>query len=428
MHLHFVFPRWQKLLEGRPELREALSGYEIGDFRMAGLGVATAAGAVPAGHGVTLVDENAELVDTSVRPDLVCLGFFTPQATSAYAIADRFRAAGVKVLGGGIHPTMAPEDALVHCDAVVQGPVEGLWERILADLAAGRLERCYRGDPAAPFARPRRDLFRRSGYLRAGIVQTARGCHLRCDFCIVPECYGRAVVLRPIAEVIEDIATLPYGCFFFGDENLLFPDAQSRAYTRELLRRMIEGGEQRDCFMATYPHFLTAIPESDLALMAAARVRQIYLIMGLSHPIGEELHHSEVLTAVQRMKEHGIEVLASFTLGHDGDVAPVAPAIANFCERTRTNLAEFVLGTPFPGTALYAALERAGRIIDRRWEHYNGAHVVFQPRGESPESLRERYVALWRWFYGPISRLAVRGRCVRGFGRGIFTPAGPTSS
>lgn len=56
MHLHFIFPRWQKLLEDRPELKPLVSGYEIGSFRMVGLGLSTAAGSVPAGHQITLTE------------------------------------------------------------------------------------------------------------------------------------------------------------------------------------------------------------------------------------------------------------------------------------------------------------------------------------------------------------------------------------
>lgn len=420
MHLHFIFPRWQKLLESREDLRETLSGYEIGDFRMAGLGVATAAGAVPAGHKITLADQNIDEVDTSIRPDLVCLGFFTPQATRAYKIADRFRAAGVPVLAGGIHPTVMPADALQHCDAVVRGAVEGLWETILADLAQGRLQEIYTGDTRASFAVPRRDLFDQSKYLRSGIIQTSRGCNVGCGFCVVPPCYGDRVVYKPIEAVLEDIASLSYTSFFFGDENLLFPDSANRSYLRELLSKMVAKRLRKHSFMANYPQFITPLREPDIALMSRAFVRQIYLVLGLNAPLKEELADSRLVAAMQRLRDHKIQVLASFNLGHDEDDVAVEPLIAQFCRRTETNLAEFIINTPFPGTATFSEMERAGRILHRRWEHYNCANVVFQPLHESPEALQERYVALWQLFYGPISRTQVQLRYLKGFGADIL--------
>ncbi len=420
MKLHFIFPRWQKLLESRRDLAETLSGYQIGDFQMAGLGACTAAGAVPAGHSVTLVDQHVAPVDTSVQADLVCLSFFTPQATAAYQIADDFRAQGVKVLAGGIHPSVMPDQTLEHCDAVVQGPVEGLWETILADLAAGRLKRRYQGASAAPFATPRRDLFQHSKYLRTGIVQISRGCHFDCNFCVVPSHGGQRVVPRPIDEVLTDIVELPYGSFFFGDENLLFPDAANREYRRELLSKMAERGLRKVAFTANYPHFVTALEADDLELLAAARVRQIYLVAGLKRPLRDELPDPQLVARVQQLRQHGIHTFASFYLGNDDDPAPVEPLINEFCERTDTNIAEFIIHTPYPGTAAFSELDRAGRIIDRTWEHYNGANVVFEPLHESRESLLDRYISLWRAFYEPITPAEMRRRYMRGFGRGVF--------
>ena len=422
MDLLFVFPRWQKLLESRPALKATLSGYKMGDFRMAGLGACTAAGAVPEGHTVRLLDEHVEAIDFDARPDMICLSFFTPQATSAYAIADRFRALGVTVIAGGIHPSVMPEETLQHCDAVVRGPVEGLWEVILDDHAKGSLKRLYQGRLDAPFARARRELMDHSTYLRSGIVQSARGCHFDCGFCVVPPYCGSRVVLRPIDEVVEDIAGLPYTTLFYGDENLLFPDETNRAYTRELLHRIIERGLRKDGFVANYPQFLSAIPDEDLTLLAKARVRQIYLVAGLKRPLRHELRDQRLLDTVQRMKRHGIRVFASFILGNDDDHEPVEPLIGDFCQETKTNLAEFIIHTPFPGTADFAEMDRQGRILDRTWERYNGANVVFQPLHETPQKLEERYVALWRAFYAPISETEVYRRYMRGFGRGVFAP------
>ena len=420
MHLHFVFPRWQKLLEDHPGLRDLVSGYDVGNFRMAGLGLATAAGAVPEGHRITLDDQNVSEIGFDVEADLVCIGFFTPQASNAYRLADSFRAAGKTVIGGGIHPTVMPEDAAPHFDAIVRGPAEGVWEQIIADYAAGGCKPVYTGNPCAAFAKPRRDLFKDSSYLQAGTVQTARGCPMGCEFCVLPEHAGSRIVLRPIAEVLEDIKTMPFPCFFFADENLLFPDPVNRAYRVELFSRMAEAGNRRISFIAAYPQFLRQLRSDEISLMADARMRQVYLVLGLRQPLSMDLVDAALIAQIIELKAAGIEVMASFNIGNDSDILPVEKNIEAFCAATGTNLAEFIIQTPFPGTPMFSQFEAEGRLLTRDWSKYNGANVVFSPLHESSEALLSRYLELWRWFYSDINQDQILSRYVRAFGGGII--------
>jgi len=422
MHFHFVFPRWQKLLEDHPDLRNVVSGYDVGNFRMAGLGLATAAGAIPLGHTISLLDQHVAKARFDIDADLVCIGFFTPQATNAYLLADAFRSAGKTVIGGGIHPTVAAEDALPHFDAIFRGPAEGVWEEIIRDFEAGELKRIYTGDSCAAFARPRRDLFKDSGYLRAGTVQTARGCPGTCPYCVVPGHAGAQIVFRPIDEVLEDIAGLPFPCFFFADENLLFPDAENREYRMQLFTRLAEARNRRISFIAGYPQFVRQLRADEIALMGQARMQQIYLVLGLRQPLANDLSDDVLMAKVLELKAAGIEVMASFNLGNDDDSLPVEAGISGFCSATKTNLAEFIIHTPFPGTDLFAQMENEGRLLTKDWSKYNGANVVFSPRHESPESLLARYLALWRWFYSDINQDQVSARYVRAFGGGFMRP------
>ena len=420
MRIHFVFPKWQKLLEAHPGLREVVSGYDIGNFRMAGLGLAAASACLPQEHSVSLLDQNIAEPDFNADADLVCIGFFTPQASNAYQLADGFRSAGKTVIGGGIHPTMATADAAPHFDAILRGPAEGAWEQILLDHSNRALKPLYTGNACAPFARPRRDLFKDSGYLMAGVVQTARGCPVNCPFCVVPGHAGKETVLRPVPEVIEDIAALSFPCFFFADENLLFPDSENRHYRIELFSKLIETGNRRISFIAGYPQFVRQLRADEIKLMARARMRQIYLVLGLNQPLAKDLSDKVLAAKVIELQAAGIEVLASFNLGNDSDIAPVEPLIAEFSKATKTNLAEFIIHTPFPGTPMFAQMEAEGRLLTKDWSKYNGANVVYQPLHESPERLLERYLALWSWFYSDINQEQVNARYVRAFGGGIL--------
>ena len=69
---------------------------------------------------------------------------------------------------------------------------------------------------------------------------------------------------------------------------------------------------------------------------------------------------------------------------------------------------------------MFEQMEKDGRLLTNDWSKYNGANVVFSPMYESPESLRDRYLNLWRWFYSGISQEQVGERYVRAFGPGIL--------
>ena len=45
--------------------------------------------------------------------------------------------------------------------------------------------------------------------------------------------------------------------------------------------------------------------------------------------------------------------------------------------------------TPFPGTEIYKQMEAEGRIIERDWSKYDMEHVVYKPKGMTPEELQQ---------------------------------------
>ncbi|MEK7281574.1 MAG: cobalamin-dependent protein, partial [Chloroflexota bacterium] len=73
------------------------------------LGLAMVAALTPEGVEVSLTDENVTDIDFQRETDLVGITALTPTAGRAYEIADTFRARGVKVVLGGIHPSVLPE-------------------------------------------------------------------------------------------------------------------------------------------------------------------------------------------------------------------------------------------------------------------------------------------------------------------------------
>ena len=105
-------------------------------FSLAGL-LAVAASIPRDQYEVVLTDENIETIDFDLKCDMVGISAMTSYVNRGYEIADQFRAKGVPVVMGGVHPSFMPQEALKHCDAVVIGEVELVIDRMLDDLKNG---------------------------------------------------------------------------------------------------------------------------------------------------------------------------------------------------------------------------------------------------------------------------------------------------
>ena len=147
------------------------------------LGLAYVAAVTPSNWVVKIADENFDKFEFEAA-DLVGITAFTSNITRAYEIAEMYRKRKTKVIMGGIHVSMLPDEALQYADAVVVGEVEGIWERAINDFDSNRLSPKYVGpriDLAGFQIRPRRDLLH-PNYLWHS-VQTSRGCPFNCNFC-----------------------------------------------------------------------------------------------------------------------------------------------------------------------------------------------------------------------------------------------------
>lgn len=118
-------------------------------FRFSMLSLLRVAAETPAGHHLKIMDEQVDALPRQERWDLVGITCMTALATRAYELAAQFRERGARVVLGGMHPTLCPEEAQKHADAVVAGEAENLWPRVVQDAEAGCLQPLYR-----PASRP----------------------------------------------------------------------------------------------------------------------------------------------------------------------------------------------------------------------------------------------------------------------------------
>lgn len=390
------------LLSPRGPLYRHRTGIWKRSLRYAPLTLPTLAALVPRelDAEITLVDEGIEEIDPQLDADLVGISAITGSAPRAYELADQFRQRGIPVVLGGVHPTLMPDEAARHADAVVAGYAEQTWPQLLRDFVAGQMQPCYvQGSDFSlenqPF--PRRDLLpvgRR--VIAPHTIEATRGCIHHCEFCVVPAAWQRPVQ-RPVSEVIADIRQLGARRLAFLDLNLV----SNRAYARELFSALIPlkitwGG------LAT-----TTIARDDELLDLAARSGCRGLLLGFESLAPQSLQEThkafnarqDYHEVARRLHERGIAIQACFAFGFDHDTTDTFAATVEFVLEACIDLPRYAILTPFPNTALYHRLKHEQRILTEDWSLYDGQHVVFQPRQMSPAELLAGTEWAWKQTY-----------------------------
>jgi radical SAM superfamily enzyme YgiQ (UPF0313 family) len=356
---------------------------------------------------VQLMDENVGAVDTKAEVDLVGISSMTASAPRAYQIADEFRARGVPVVLGGMHPTAMPEEAARHADAVVMGEAEGQWETLLEDFGRGQMKPLYRSDERPSLEGlplPRRDLLKRSAYLLPNMIHTARGCPHACTFCSVTPVFGRKYRFRPVDEVVEEVRSLGVRSLGFGDDNIVASPARAKQLFEKLIPLKLQWVGQGDLSMAKDPELMDLMRRSGCVAMFVGLESTSPESLALAHKqpnLGLDL--SETIDTVHR---HGLDIIGSFVFGLDADTAETCTATLEFAMQKKLAAAQFAVLTPFPGTPVYEQLMAEDRILDPDWSKYTMGNVVFKPQGMSPAELAAERAKAYDRFYsmGSIAR------------------------
>lgn len=381
-------------------------------LRFCMLGPLCVAASAPDYVETTIVDENVEPLDFDCDADVVGVSFMTFNAPRAYEIGDAFRARGKTVFFGGYHPTLMPEEAIRHCDAVCIGDAEANLPRMFDDLRSGKLRRLY-SDRAPELAPKPVDvrLIRERQYATSSVVQATRGCNRRCEFCSVTAFYRHTLRCRPVADVLEQIKAAPGRDLLFMDDNIA---ADSR-YAKELFEAMIP---LKKHWFAQIPVGVTRDAEM-LRLMRASGCRAVFV--GLESLSQESLAEAakgfnradDYGTAVAALHAHGIAVIGAFVVGFDHDSPEVFARTSAFLRETNVDVLQLTILTPFPGTPLFDKMAEAGRMVDRDWGHYDFGHVVFRPRNMTAGELQAGHDAVLADFYSwrSILRRALRQTC-----------------
>lgn len=339
------------------------------------LGLITVAALLPQGWDLRLVDMN---VDPLRREDLswadvVLTGGMLVQEPSIHAIVARARELGRRTVVGGAGCTTSPE-RFADADCLVIGEAEGQVDALVAAIEGRpdtpRVLHAPATRPSMSDTRvPRFDLLRMEHY-RSMCVQTSRGCPFTCEFCDIIEIFGRVPRVKSAAQVVAELDSLHQlgyrGEVFIVDDNFIGSKKAVRPILTELARWQKDAGYP----FTFYTEASLNLAEDDelIAAMHAAGFNSVFIGIETPDPAALKLTGKrqnvgvDLRAALDKLTASGLEVMAGFIVGFDGDGPGSFELQRALLEDAPLPLAMTVLLTALPGTALWRRLEREGRL------------------------------------------------------------------
>lgn len=384
-----------------------MKGY-IRTWLMQPIPAAMVAALIPPDVERRFYDDRLESIPYDEPTDLVAISIETYTAKRAYQIASEYRRRDVPVVMGGFHASLCRDEVMQYCESIVIGEAEGLFPEVVDDYRQGRARKVYESAERPPLTvSPDRSIFRGKRYLPIQLVEFARGCRFKCDFCAVQSNFGATHNHRPIDQVVEEIERVrrPGQMFFFIDDNITSSLDEAKALMRAIIPLGIRWVSQSAINVA--------YDEEALDLMQRSGCKGLLVGFESLDPKSlKQMNKSFNLMAggpreaLANFRRHNLRIYGTFIFGYDHDTPETFDATIAFAKQEGLFIAAFNHITPFPGTPLYERMASDGRLLYDPWwldDRYRYNMIPFQPANMSPEDLADRCVEARRSFYSASS-------------------------
>ncbi len=357
-------------------------------FREAPLTATTLAALVPEelNFEITCIDESVQKLPLEKSFDLVAISIITGTSIRGYELAKHYRSKGAKVVLGGVHVTLLPNEAVKHADAIVVGFAEKTWPKLLNDFCNNKMESLYK-DLTQHFdivPTPKRKFQKANRYGVPNVVSATRGCKGLCDFCAVPAA-GFGWQKRAISNIIDEIKLIKSKRIVFNDVSM----GEDIQYFKELLKALIPLKKKWGGLVSTKvfkdPEIIDLLQKSGCT----------YLLIGF-----ESLNNSS-LTSIKKgfnkfeqytqiiseLRKINVILMGCFIFGFDEDDKYIFEKTVDFVNKYKIDIPRYAIYTPYPETESFKRFKKEGRILHEKWDLYDTQHVVFQPKLLSPKEL-----------------------------------------
>ncbi len=359
-------------------------------------------------HDYVLVDmlmDEHDFEDVS-SIDLVGISVRMSAQEAAFALGDAYRDRGVKVIMGGPQASANPMGAKTHADVVVIGEGETLWPKVIQDIENGSPKDFYVSSPKKYTVEgysvfqldqlpaldkipiPFRKKFKHK--YTFDMVFAARGCPIACDFCSVSRLFGKNYRLRPVDEVVKDIAEIPN--YYYLIDDTVFGRPNTYAYYTELYDKLAKQPKikywtgQANLDAAAHDKGKEVIRKAVDAgfLYAAIGMESInkevlqksgsYAKMGLN---GAEDYLEKMKDNIRFLQSEGVLISAWFAIGYEDDDLETYYRTFEFC-REMSIMPVFTPVHALDDTELYDRLKKSGGLQDRSTNLSNVKHPKMQ--------------------------------------------------
>jgi anaerobic magnesium-protoporphyrin IX monomethyl ester cyclase len=365
------------------------------------------------GHQVVVRDfavrRKKEEIDFK-KYDIVGISTDTTRHRRALQLAKRAKTSGCVVVMGGPHPSYVDEEILStkRVDFIVSGEGEVTFSELVAGLqkndgkfhsiqgisflSKGQIVRT----PPRPFIEnldslplPARHLIHMDDYRRTKLgdrditpLVTSRGCPYQCAFCASSHFFGTKVRARSVASVLNELQEIYHRYHF---NAVAFVDDTFNIFPKRVIdicHGIID--KKFDLWWWCLSRIDLLLHNEEMVKeMVRAGAKSVFIGVESSNPktlevLKKGIDVESTVQAVEMLKRNGLEIHASYIIGGLDERAETIHETIRFAKRLDTNVAQFSILTPYPGTAIYEQVK--DRIFKWRapWSFFDMQHLVFK--------------------------------------------------
>jgi len=211
---------------------------------------------------------------------------------------------------------------------------------------------------------------------------TSRGCPFQCAFCASSSFFGTKVRMRSVPSILKEIEEVYHRHHF---NAVAFVDDTFNLFPKRVVE-ICQGLVERKLNLWWW-----CLSRIDLLLqneemikeMVRAGAKSVFIGVESSDPKTLEswkkgIDAERTVQAVEMLKRNGLGIHASYIIGGLHEDAKMIHETIRFAKRLDTNVAQFCILTPYPGTAVYNQVK--DRIFKRRapWSFFDMQHLVFK--------------------------------------------------
>ena len=225
------------------------------------------------------------------------------------------------------------------------------------------------------------------------LMETARGCPYRCNFCSVWKFHEKTFREKSPQRVVEELATIKAPNIFITDDIFWLNVHRGK----EMARLIKESGIRKYFTVQTRTDIICRHPE----LIEMWRdCGDLAIFMGLEKIDDEGLKsvnkNNKAINntrAIELLKEMGVGFTCNFIVDPGWDRDDFT-RLREWVDKMGAYNSGFSVLTPLPGTDLWKEVE--GQVNTSEWELFDIVHSVL-PTKLPLEEIYEEYARLWRW-------------------------------